>query len=66
MDLGYLTHVADWGAPAEVYRDTIEMAVAAEALGFSSFWVAQHHTRALRGVLPSPLVLLAAVAQRTS
>jgi alkanesulfonate monooxygenase SsuD/methylene tetrahydromethanopterin reductase-like flavin-dependent oxidoreductase (luciferase family) len=66
VDLGYLTHVADWGAPAEVYRDTIEMAVAAEELGFSSFWVAQHHTRALRGVLPSPLVLLAAVAQRTS
>ncbi|HEX4248179.1 MAG TPA: LLM class flavin-dependent oxidoreductase [Pseudonocardia sp.] len=66
MELGYLTHVADWAAPAQVYRDTIEMAVAAEELGFSSFWVAQHHTRALFGVLPSPLVLLAAVAQRTS
>ena len=66
MELGYLTHVADWAAPAEVYRDTIEMAVVAEELGFSSFWVAQHHTRALFGVLPSPLVLLAAVAQRTS
>ena len=66
MELGYLTHVADWAAPAEVYRDTIEMAVVAEELGFDSFWVAQHHTRALFGVLPSPLVLLAAVAQRTS
>jgi alkanesulfonate monooxygenase SsuD/methylene tetrahydromethanopterin reductase-like flavin-dependent oxidoreductase (luciferase family) len=66
VELGYLTHVADWAAPAEVYRDTVEMAVAAEELGFDSFWVAQHHTRALLGVLPSPLVLLAAVAQRTS
>jgi len=66
VELGYLTHVADWAAPAQVYRDTIEMAVAAEELGFASFWVAQHHTRALFGVLPSPLVLLAAVAQRTS
>jgi alkanesulfonate monooxygenase SsuD/methylene tetrahydromethanopterin reductase-like flavin-dependent oxidoreductase (luciferase family) len=66
VELGYLTHVADWAAPGEVYRDTIEMAVVAEELGFSSFWVAQHHTRALFGALPSPLVLLAAVAQRTS
>ncbi|HEY0578836.1 MAG TPA: LLM class flavin-dependent oxidoreductase [Pseudonocardia sp.] len=66
MDLGYLTHVADYAPPAEVYRDTIELAVAAETLGFSSFWVAQHHTRALRGVLPSPLVLLAAVSRHTS
>ena len=66
MDLGYLTHVADYAPPAKVYRDTIELAVAAEALGFTSFWVAQHHTRALHGVLPSPLLLLTAISRHTS
>ncbi|MET0188282.1 MAG: LLM class flavin-dependent oxidoreductase [Pseudonocardia sediminis] len=64
MRLGYLTHVAG-GNPANVYRETIELAVLAEELGFSSFWVAQHHAGHLGGTLPSPLVLLAAVAART-
>lgn len=65
MRLGYLTHVV--GAdPARAYRETVQLAVAAEELGFSSFWVAQHHDGHLDGVLPSPLVLLAAVAARTS
>ncbi len=66
MHLGYLTHVAGSGAPAAVYRDTIALAVAAEELGFESFWLAQHHDGALEGLLPSPLVLLAAIAERTS
>ncbi|GAA3223233.1 hypothetical protein GCM10017691_10040 [Pseudonocardia petroleophila] len=65
MRLGYLTHVAG-PAPAQAYRDTVTLAVAAEELGFSSFWVAQHHDGHLDGLLPSPLVLLAAVAQATS
>ncbi|QJY44620.1 LLM class flavin-dependent oxidoreductase [Pseudonocardia broussonetiae] len=65
MRLGYLTHVA--GAdPARAYRDTVALAVAAEESGFSTFWVAQHHDGHLDGLLPSPLVLLAAVAQATS
>ncbi|MBW0116908.1 LLM class flavin-dependent oxidoreductase [Pseudonocardia abyssalis] len=65
MRLGYLTHVAG-SAPAQAYRDTVTLAVAAEELGYSSFWVAQHHDGHLDGLLPSPLVLLAAVAQATS
>lgn len=66
LALGYLTHVAGSGTPARVYRETIELAVAAEELGYSSFWVAQHHGGGLGGLLPSPLVLLAAIAERTS
>lgn len=66
IQLGYLTHVGGRAGPARVYRDTVELAVAAEELGFRSFWVAQHHAGALQGLLPSPLVLLAAVAERTS
>jgi alkanesulfonate monooxygenase SsuD/methylene tetrahydromethanopterin reductase-like flavin-dependent oxidoreductase (luciferase family) len=64
--VGYLSHVAGRGGPAQVYREAIELAVAAEELGYASFWLAQHHAGALEGLLPSPLVLLAAVAERTS
>lgn len=66
VQLGYLTHVAGRDSAARAYRDTVDLAVAAEELGFASFWVAQHHGGALEGLLPSPLVLLAAVAGRTS
>ncbi|MFC7657338.1 LLM class flavin-dependent oxidoreductase [Pseudonocardia benzenivorans] len=66
MRLGYLTHVSGRGAPAETYRDTIAAAVAAEELGFDTFWVAQHHADDSAGLLPSPLVLLAAIATATS
>lgn len=38
----------------------------AEALGFDSAWVAQHHFHEHEGGLPSPLVFLAHVAARTS
>lgn len=66
MRLGYFTHVAGHGRPAEVYQDTVELAVAAEQLGFDSFWLAQHHRDPAAGLLPSPLLLLAAIAERTS
>jgi alkanesulfonate monooxygenase SsuD/methylene tetrahydromethanopterin reductase-like flavin-dependent oxidoreductase (luciferase family) len=66
VPIGYLTHVGGPGTPAQALRTTVDLAVAAEELGFASFWVAQHHGGALDGVLPSPLVLLAAVAERTS
>lgn len=66
MQLGFLTHVAGDGSPARAYRDALDLAVAAEELGLSSFWVAQHHAGSLEGLLPSPLTLLAAAAVRTS
>ncbi|MFP5022369.1 LLM class flavin-dependent oxidoreductase [Pseudonocardia phyllosphaerae] len=64
MRLGYLTHVTG-DDTARAYRRTVELAVRAEELGYDSFWVAQHHDGHLGGRLPSPLVLLAAVAERT-
>lgn len=64
--LGWITHVSADGPPRSVYRETIELAVAAEEFGFDSFWVAQHHFGAQGGVLPAPLVLLAAIAERTT
>jgi alkanesulfonate monooxygenase SsuD/methylene tetrahydromethanopterin reductase-like flavin-dependent oxidoreductase (luciferase family) len=65
MALGYLTHVAG-GEPTSAYRRAVELAVAAEELGFGSFWLAQHHGGVFGGLLPSPLVLLAAIAERTT
>ncbi|SDF26591.1 LLM class flavin-dependent oxidoreductase [Pseudonocardia oroxyli] len=65
MELGYLTHVGGLGSPRDAYRDTVALAVAAEAAGYDSFWVAQHHNSEAQGYLPSPFVLLAAVAQAT-
>jgi alkanesulfonate monooxygenase SsuD/methylene tetrahydromethanopterin reductase-like flavin-dependent oxidoreductase (luciferase family) len=66
MQLGYLSHVAGDRRPAEVYRHTVALAVAAEECGFDCFWLAQHHADPAGGLLPSPLLLLAAVAEHTS
>jgi alkanesulfonate monooxygenase SsuD/methylene tetrahydromethanopterin reductase-like flavin-dependent oxidoreductase (luciferase family) len=66
IPLGYFTHVTGPSRPARAFRETIDLAIAAEQLGFASFWLAQHHAGALDGLLPSPLVLLAAIAERTS
>jgi alkanesulfonate monooxygenase SsuD/methylene tetrahydromethanopterin reductase-like flavin-dependent oxidoreductase (luciferase family) len=50
---------------ADEYADALEQAVLAEDLGFDSYWVSEHHL-AQDSYLPSPLVLLAAVAALTS
>lgn len=62
--LGFLTHVEGAADPQRVYRETLELFVAADALGFESGWVAQHHFDKA-GRLPSPLPFLAAAAERT-
>jgi alkanesulfonate monooxygenase SsuD/methylene tetrahydromethanopterin reductase-like flavin-dependent oxidoreductase (luciferase family) len=51
--------------PAVILRNTVEACVEAEAMGFNSAWVPEHHL-GLFGVLPSPWMLLAQVAARTS
>ncbi|MDP9298338.1 MAG: LLM class flavin-dependent oxidoreductase [Actinomycetota bacterium] len=47
------------------YRETIELVRLAEALGFDSAWVSEHHG-ASDGYFPSLLVMLAAFAEATS
>ena len=49
---------------AEEYRDTLEMVRRAEALGFDSAWVSEHHGTS-DGYLPSLLTMLAAFAAVT-
>src|SRR5712692_4058178 len=51
--------------PSAIIREVVEQCVEAEAMGFSSAWVPEHHL-GLFGVLPSPWILLAAVAARTT
>jgi natural product biosynthesis luciferase-like monooxygenase protein len=49
----------------QFYRDLLDEIVLAEELGFEDYWVAEHHYSNY-GVVPSPAVLLAAAASRTS
>ncbi|TBU87912.1 LLM class flavin-dependent oxidoreductase [Stutzerimonas kirkiae] len=62
--LGFLTH-AFGSDPRQSYRDLIEQFEVAEALGFDGGWIAQHHLSGGFGQLPSPLLLLSAIAERT-
>ncbi len=65
LRLGFLTHMRGSDDPRRVYAETLELFEAAEALGFDTGWVAQHHFKKEEGFLPSPLPFLAAVAERT-
>lgn len=63
--IGVISHCAGIRSSREELRDTVALACRAEELGFESFWIAQHHFGIQRGHSPSPLVVLAAVAERT-
>ncbi len=57
--------VRDGQRPAEALRETVDVAVRVEALGYHRFWVAEHH--GVPGVAGSaPTVLAAAVAAATT
>lgn len=64
LRLGYFTYHQGIKAQSEIYADVIELFERAEAVGFDSAWVAQHHF-GRHGGLPSPLVFFAAIAART-
>ncbi len=66
MRLGFFTRVLDEGGAAERYRCALAQIRHAEAQGFDSAWVAQHHFHEAEGGLPSPFVLLAQAAALTS
>lgn len=48
----------------QLYTELLEQAEAADALGFDSFWVAEHHFHEY-GAIPRPPVWMGAAAQRT-
>ena len=52
------------GSLGALYEHRLKMVEAAEAAGFRTYHVAEHHATTL-GMAPSPSVLLAAAIQRT-
>jgi len=63
--LGFFSRLLDDAPAAERYRLVADQIGHAEAFGFDSAWVAQHHFHEAEGGLPSPFVFLAHVAART-
>ena len=63
--LGFFTRLLEDVSAGERYESALEQIAQAEALGFDTAWVAQHHFHEQEGGLPSPFVLLAAAAART-
>ena len=60
-----LSPVTGGATQAQAVRETIEVAKAAERLGYHRFWVAEHHN--IRGLgSPNPEILIAALTQVTS
>jgi len=64
--LGFFTRLLDDGSAIDRYRNALDQFVRAEEVGLDSVWVAQHHFHENEGGLPSPFVLLAQAAARTS
>ena len=59
-----LSPVSAGATQAQAVRETLEVAKAAERLGFHRFWVAEHHN--IRGLgSPNPEILIAALSQVT-
>lgn len=57
--------VRDGGTAAQAFKETLELAVVTEALGYHRYWVAEHHSLAnLAGT--SPEILIGQIAARTS
>lgn len=56
----------DWPRPWEqLYAETLDAMVETERLGFGAIWVAEHHLT-VDGYIPSPMIVLSALAARTS
>jgi alkanesulfonate monooxygenase SsuD/methylene tetrahydromethanopterin reductase-like flavin-dependent oxidoreductase (luciferase family) len=48
------------------YHETIEQIVYAEEFGFDAVWLAELHFNPLFSIMPAPLLMAAALAQRTT
>ena len=49
---------------SQLYQEILVQADLADALGYDTFWVAEHHFHEY-GAVPNPAVMLASIAQRT-
>ena len=71
MKLGYFNQLQmpkPWRENGEalLYKEAMEQAVYAEAVGFDYYWQTEHHFYPEIGHTSAPEVFLAALAQRTS
>ena len=67
VGIGLFTGQVPAGSPrsfAQEYRETLELVRLAEALGFDSAWVSEHHGSS-DGYLPSLMVMLGMMARRS-
>ena len=64
--LAFFSRLLDATTAAERYRLAGEQIAHAEAHGYDTAWVAQHHFHEYEGGLPSPFVFLAHIAARTT
>ena len=61
------TYDASFGlTQGEFLRKTVDQFVSAEALGYDSVWVNEHHFHSYGGLLPSLPTILGALSQRTT
>jgi alkanesulfonate monooxygenase SsuD/methylene tetrahydromethanopterin reductase-like flavin-dependent oxidoreductase (luciferase family) len=68
MNFGLLTecYVREGKSHTKAFEDSFEQITAAEALGLDSVWMVEQHFRPWASILPSPMLMAAAVAARTS
>jgi len=60
------TYFADVdGTVGQFTRRFVDFLVESESLGFDSLWANEHHFDAYGGIIPSPPIMLSALAQRT-
>ncbi len=60
----FLLEQPEWTTQERVYADVLGQAAYAEALGYDSVWLAEHHFSEY-GICPSMAVLMGALAERT-
>ncbi|MGH7917600.1 MAG: LLM class flavin-dependent oxidoreductase [Candidatus Binataceae bacterium] len=66
FDIFYQLPAAASQAPSQRYRELIEEVAEADRLGFDTVWLAEIHFVPRFCVLPVPMMLLAAIAERTT
>jgi alkanesulfonate monooxygenase SsuD/methylene tetrahydromethanopterin reductase-like flavin-dependent oxidoreductase (luciferase family) len=66
LDIFYQLPCADSQDPSRRYRELIDEAVEADRLGFNTIWLAEVHFAPRFSLMPSPMLLLAAIAERTT
>ena len=67
MNFGMFTdfHVGENKTQAEAFDESFAQVADAEAMGFDTVWLAEHHFSPERAVLASPMVIASAIAART-